>query len=121
VRFVEADLFSWQPDRRYDAVFFGFWISHVPLERFEAFWSLLSDCIEPDGQVLFVDDGHRTAAGLVHGEKSELVRRRLIDGSQFTIVKVPHEPEELQRRIGNLGWDVTVTRTSRPFYWGIAT
>src|SRR3954467_15922265 len=34
VRFVEADLFSWEPDRRYDAVFFGFWISHVPHEKF---------------------------------------------------------------------------------------
>src|SRR5687767_12154945 len=26
VRFVEADLFSWHPAGRYDAVFFGFWI-----------------------------------------------------------------------------------------------
>ena len=29
VRFVEADIFSWRPDRRYDAVWFGFWISHA--------------------------------------------------------------------------------------------
>src|ERR1700693_6032707 len=33
VRFIEADLFSWRPDRRYDVVFFGFWLSHVPLGR----------------------------------------------------------------------------------------
>ena len=26
VRFVQADLFSWEPDRRYDVVFFGFWL-----------------------------------------------------------------------------------------------
>jgi hypothetical protein len=57
----------------------------------------------------------------VHGEDSELVRRRLIDGSQFTVVKVPHEPEDLRRRIANLGWEVTVTGTSGPFYWGVAT
>ncbi|MGZ4231706.1 MAG: class I SAM-dependent methyltransferase [Solirubrobacteraceae bacterium] len=121
VRFVEADLFSWRPDRRYDAVFFGFWISHVPLERFEAFWSLVRDSVEPDGQVLFIDDAHRTAEELVHGEESALVRRRLINGSQFTVVKVPHEPMDLQRRIANLGWDVTVTGTSGPFYWDVAT
>ena len=30
VRFVRADLFDWVPDRRYDVVFFGFWLSHVP-------------------------------------------------------------------------------------------
>jgi SAM-dependent methyltransferase len=33
VRFVQADLFTWTPDRGYDVVFFGFWLSHVPLER----------------------------------------------------------------------------------------
>src|SRR5258708_4652878 len=30
VRFVQADLFTWKPDRRYDVVFFGFWLAHVP-------------------------------------------------------------------------------------------
>ena len=30
VRFVVANLFAWRPERRYDVVFFGFWISHVP-------------------------------------------------------------------------------------------
>jgi SAM-dependent methyltransferase len=30
VSFVLADLFAWRPERRYDAVFFGFWLSHVP-------------------------------------------------------------------------------------------
>ena len=30
VRFVEADLFTWEPDRQYDVVFMGFWLSHVP-------------------------------------------------------------------------------------------
>ena len=39
VRFVCADLFTWRPERRYDVVFFGFWLSHVPLERFAAFWA----------------------------------------------------------------------------------
>ena len=42
VRFVRADLFDWVPDRRYDVVFFGFWLSHVPPERFDAFWSLVA-------------------------------------------------------------------------------
>lgn len=32
VRFIQADLFSWKPDRQ-DVVFIGFWLPHVPLER----------------------------------------------------------------------------------------
>lgn len=36
VRFIEADLFSWRPDRLYDTVFFGFWLSHVPYDLFDS-------------------------------------------------------------------------------------
>ena len=39
VEYVEADLFAWQPSAQYDVVFFGFWLSHVPPERFDAFWA----------------------------------------------------------------------------------
>ena len=42
VRFLRADIFDWEPDRQYDAVFFGFWLSHVPLERFDSFWTLIA-------------------------------------------------------------------------------
>lgn len=71
---------------------------------------------------MFVDDAHRTAEELVRGAVSELIRRRPAERSQFTIVNVPHEPEDLQRRIASLGWDVTVTgKTSGPFYIGVAT
>jgi len=45
VRFIQADLFAWRPDRRYDVVFMGFWLSHVPAERFASFWSLVADCL----------------------------------------------------------------------------
>src|SRR5687768_12475841 len=60
VRFIQADLFAWQPDRRYDVVFFGFWISHVPLDRFESFWAMIADCLNPGGRVFFCDDAYRT-------------------------------------------------------------
>ena len=34
VTYVNADIFDWRPERRYDAVFFGFWLSHVPPVNF---------------------------------------------------------------------------------------
>ncbi len=30
VEYVLADLFDWRPEGRFDFVFFGFWLSHVP-------------------------------------------------------------------------------------------
>ncbi len=118
VTFVHADLFAWRPERRYDVVFFGFWLSHVPPERFEAFWALVADCLAPGGRVFFADDGYRTPDELIEGESSSTIRRRLTDGTAFRAVKVPHEPAELEQRLARLGWRISVTRTSGPFYWG---
>jgi demethylmenaquinone methyltransferase/2-methoxy-6-polyprenyl-1,4-benzoquinol methylase len=118
VRLLQADLFEWRPDRRYDVVFFGFWLSHVPLERFEDFWTLVADCLKPGGRVFFVDDAHRTTAELVEGGASSTVQRRLKDGSLHRLVKVPHRPAELEARLAEIGWRITVTQTSGLFYWG---
>jgi SAM-dependent methyltransferase len=118
VRFVEADLFAWEPDRRYDVVFMGFWLSHVPAERWESFWGLLAAALAPGGRVFFADDAYRTPDELVEGPASTTIQRRLPDGTAYRIVKVPHEPADLERRLRELGWDVTVTPTAGPFFWG---
>jgi demethylmenaquinone methyltransferase/2-methoxy-6-polyprenyl-1,4-benzoquinol methylase len=119
VRFVHADLFKWESDRRFDVVFFGFWLSHVPLDQFEPFWSRVDRWLEPGGRVFFVDDAHRTPEELVYGESSEVVQRRCEDGSAYRVVKVPHRPQELERRLDHLGWAITVVASPRePFYWG---
>ncbi len=119
VRFVEADLFSWEPDRRYDVVFFGFWISHVPDDRFESFWSMVAQALTPDGRVFFFDDNHRTEAELIEGAESPIVERRLNDGTAFRVIKIPYRASDLEQRLRHLDWDVTVTATPGPFYWGV--
>jgi SAM-dependent methyltransferase len=118
VRFVQADLFSWEPDRRYDVVFMGFWLSHVPARRFASFWALVAAALAPHGRVFFADDGYRTPAELIEGPASATIQRRTPDGTAYRIVKVPHEPAVLQRQLRDLGWDITITPTAGPFYWG---
>ena len=118
VRFIRADLFTWRPDRRYDVVFIGFWLSHVPGERFESFWSLVADCLKPDGRVFFADDAYRTQDELVEGPSSSTIRRQIPDGTAYRLVKVPHQPDDLETRLAELGWDIKVAATAGPFYWG---
>lgn len=118
VRFVCADIFRWKPDDRFDVVFFGFWLSHVPHERFGSFWALVADCLKPGGRVFFVDDNYRTPDELVEGAASSTIRRRLNDGTEHRAVKVPHQPAELEQWLAEIGWAVTVTPTTGPFYWG---
>lgn len=109
-------MFDWAPDGRYDVVFFGFWLSHVPLKRFDSFWSLVGDCLQPDGRVFFADDGLVTPDEVIDG--SHTIRRRLNDGTTHRVQKVSHEPAELEARLARLGWRIGVTRTAGPFYWG---
>jgi demethylmenaquinone methyltransferase/2-methoxy-6-polyprenyl-1,4-benzoquinol methylase len=118
VRFVGADLFEWRPDQRYDAVFFGFWLSHVPDQRFDSFWEAVSEALNPGGHVLFVDDSLRAEEELVYGVDSSIVRRTLSDGSRHRVVKMPHTPQSLKRRLGRLGWSFEMHDAS-PFFWGL--
>jgi demethylmenaquinone methyltransferase/2-methoxy-6-polyprenyl-1,4-benzoquinol methylase len=118
VRFVQADLFTWEVEGRYDVVFFGFWLSHVPLDRFDRFWAMVREALKPGGRVFFVDDNARTPEELVYGEESSVVERRLSDGTAYRAVKVPHQPADLQARLNRLGWDITVVTSGGPFYWG---
>ena len=117
-RFMQADLFTWRPDRLYDVVFMGFWLSHVPAERFESFWSLVADCLEPAGRVFFADDAYRTPDELVEGPSSSTIRRQVPGGTAYRLVKMPHRPADLERQLRQLGWDIKVTSTAGPFYWG---
>ena len=113
VRFIQADVFSWRPDRRYDVVFFGFWLSHVPAERFESFWPLIGDCLVPHGRVFFADDRHRTAEELIEGERSSTIQRRLNDGTAYRAVKVPHTASELELELLQAGERLVVVEARR--------
>jgi SAM-dependent methyltransferase len=121
VTFVRANVFEWRPGTRYDNVFFGFWISHVPLERFASFWSLVASALRPGGRVMFIDDAYRTDDELIEGPESSTIVRHLGDGSAYRAVKVPHTPEALEQRLAQIGWQFEVRRTSGPFFWGAGT
>jgi SAM-dependent methyltransferase len=118
VEFHRVDLFSWRPQRRYDAIFFGFWLSHVPSERFESFWATVAEALAPGGQVVFVDDGYRTEDELIYGPQSELIARRGERGERHVIVKADRTPSQLGERLAALGWAFEFDELG-PFFWGV--
>jgi SAM-dependent methyltransferase len=120
VRFEQADLFSWRPARRYDAVFFGFFLSHVPDERFARFWAAVGDAVAPGGHVLFVDDAYRAPDELVYGPESPVIMRHREGADGYRIVKMPHTSAGLAARLEQLGWSFAM-RDHGPFFWGVGT
>ena len=110
VEFIRADLFDWTPPRRYDTVFFAFWLSHVPPGRLAGFWAAVADMLAPRGRAIFVDDGPALAAseeGIADGPVPTVVRG-LDDGSRFRIVKVFHDAGTLTGDLTALGWSACV-------------
>ncbi|QJE94942.1 class I SAM-dependent methyltransferase [Luteolibacter luteus] len=122
VRYIEADVFKWQPDRMFDVVFFSFWLSHVPPERFEEFWELVRSCLAPGGRVFFVDSLRDSGSTAVNhdlpGEESTVSRRKLNDGREYQVYKVFYEPEDLAARLRALGWEFEVSQTASYFIRG---
>jgi SAM-dependent methyltransferase len=122
VRFVRADVFGWRPPRRYDTVFFAFWLSHVPPARFAAFWRTVADALAPGGQAVFVDNGPGEAAAedRLPGRDVPVVRRRLNDGSRYRVVKVFHDPGTLTADLAALGWSARIRPLGGAFIAGVA-
>lgn len=115
VEYVLADVFAWEPPRRFDVVFFSFWISHVPPGRFDAFWDLVDRALVLGGRAYLIDnevprdwyDGH-----------DGVTRRELADGRAFDIVKVYWSPEALEARLAPLGWRADLRSTGEFFVHG---
>jgi len=125
IEYLTANLFGWMPPRRFDTVFFSFWLSHVPPERFEAFWGLVGRALGPGGRAVFVDnqwiESATSLGGRLGDRDSTSVERQLNDGHWYRIVKVFHEPAELAQRLGGLGWEARITATAQYFIYGEAS
>lgn len=125
VEYLLADLFTWQPDRQYDACCFGFWISHIPLERLDSFLATVAGALRPGGKVFFVD-GRREPTSTANNHQlpevgEQVMTRKLNDGRAFQIVKNFFDPAALAARCAAVGLDVEVRETATYFMYGLGT
>jgi SAM-dependent methyltransferase len=121
VRFIQADVFSWRPPRRYDIVFFAFWLSHVPPSRLSDFWATVAAALAPDGKAIFIDQGPEgeREEEVLESEPIPAVLRRVDDGGRYRVVKVFHDAGALTRDLAAQGWSADIRRKGGDFI-GIA-
>ncbi len=113
-----------EPDRAVDAVFTGFWLSHVPRARLDVFLGIVRRWLRPGGTFAFIDSlpDPQSSAADHPAPADDASVRRLDDGRQFTIVKVYYEPAELEASLRRAGFaDARVTTTGRFFLTGVAS
>lgn len=124
VRYVQANIFEWQSEEKFDFIFFSFWLSHVPPERFEAFWQTVQQALAPNGRVFFIDSVHKKEATskdqVLPPQDGTVAKRKLKDGREFEIVKRFYDPEKLSQDLSNLGWSVKASQTEKFFIYAEA-
>jgi len=109
---VRADVFEWEPAEQFDLVFFSFWLSHVPEERFDEFWTVVRAALTPDARVFLVDSGTGDTAHTATDQAGWEETRTLSDGRTFRIVKRRWHPDELAERVRPLGFELDLHDTA---------
>lgn len=130
VGFVRADLFH-LPHREavFDFITLGFWLSHHPRQEYGRLFESILRPLRPGGRIWMIDNNPSTESAKNpvvdtddHG--NSLIRRRLENGSEFTILKNYFTTERLREVLepyfvidrlvyGRYYWSVVLSRPSR--------
>jgi SAM-dependent methyltransferase len=113
VQFMRADCTA-PPDlgRRHDALFAGFWWSHVPLQRLDGLLAASAAAVAPRALIAFLDNryvaGSSTAIARRDAQGNSYQLRTLGGGSTHEVLKNFPAESELIRRTVNSGWGANV-------------
>jgi len=112
-----------EPDRQVDALFTGFWLSHVPRARLDEFLSICRRWLKPGGIFAFIDSRRDpdSSAKDHPTPEDDLSLRKLNDGREYVIPKIYYEPSDLEQALVAAGFATSkVGTTSRFFLLGEA-
>lgn len=106
-------------DRAHDALFAGFWWSHVPLDKLDGFLTEISSKVKPGALIAFLDnryvEGSSTPVARTDAVGNTYQQRKLDDGSTHEVLKNFPDEGELIRRVSRHGWGAHVDLL--PHYW----
>jgi demethylmenaquinone methyltransferase/2-methoxy-6-polyprenyl-1,4-benzoquinol methylase len=115
------DLFTWQPDTEYDLVFFAFWLSHVPPNLLDAFLTKVNQSVRAGGQIFMIDSRFEPTSTannhLLENDGNIYKNRKLNDGQEFRIVKIFYQPDELQEKLKQAGFQAEIKMTDNYFIY----
>lgn len=105
--------------RSHDALFAGFWWSHVPLARMDLFIEKTTKSVAPGALVAFLDnryvEGSSTPLSRRDADGNSYQTRKLDDGSTHEVLKNFPSEGELIRRASRHGWGANVELLQH--YW----
>jgi ubiquinone/menaquinone biosynthesis C-methylase UbiE len=122
VKFEQVDLFAWQPDRTYDAVVMGFFLSHVPVEIEDAFMASVAKALVSGGKIFFADSRREPTSTApdqpLPDPSAQIMTRKLNDGRKFQVIKLYRSVAEMTDLFARHGMSVEVRETPNYFQYG---
>jgi demethylmenaquinone methyltransferase/2-methoxy-6-polyprenyl-1,4-benzoquinol methylase len=121
INYEQHDLFTWQPDRKFDIIFFSFWLSHVPPELLDSFLDKIRISLKKNGRIFFIDslpNNIATAHDQTFDKDNHINKRKINNGKEYDIIKVFYEPNELQRKFLEHGMKMSISKTANYFIYG---
>jgi ubiquinone/menaquinone biosynthesis C-methylase UbiE len=122
VSFQQGDAYAlpaWP--RKFDGCYAGFWWSHIPLARMDAFLGGLQKHLEPGATLVFMDnryvEGNSTPLSRKDADGNTYQTRRLADGSSHEVLKNYPDEAELRRRLAPHAGDFRFVQYD--YYWVI--
>lgn len=114
-----ANLFEWRPSTRYEGLFMGFFLSHVPRARLSEFWATIASALAPGGVVGVIDSRRAEESTardhVLPARGSEISERALDDGRMYRVVKNYYAPADHARAAAAAGIDLTATESAHFF------
>jgi ubiquinone/menaquinone biosynthesis C-methylase UbiE len=105
--------------QKFDAVFAGFWFSHIPLEKLPVYLSHLNSFLRPGARVIFLDnlyvEGNSTPLSERDAAGNTYQTRPLADGSTHKVLK--NYPTELELSGLVSAFSRQFSYTTWQYYW----
>jgi 2-polyprenyl-3-methyl-5-hydroxy-6-metoxy-1,4-benzoquinol methylase len=117
------DIFLWQPERPYDGIFLGYWLSHIPANLLDGFLKRMHWAVCPGGFMLILDSNPGARYAPWHGTETvdtEQELRSLANGETYRVVKRHMLPNELISRLKRAGFSARIDCTPEFFMHAIA-
>ncbi|MCX7221909.1 MAG: methyltransferase domain-containing protein [Burkholderiales bacterium] len=106
-------------EQKFDAVFAGFWLSHIPLEKLPGYLSYLNGFLKPGARVIFLDNlyvqGNSTPLSERDAAGNTYQTRPLADGSIHKVLK--NYPTELGLSDLVSSFSRQFSYTTWQYYW----
>ncbi len=120
VQFVIADAYSLHSiSRDYTAGFHGFWWSHIPRAKINAFLSIFHSKLTPGAKVVMIDNifvkGSSTPISRQDSNGNTYQLRRLDDGTEHEVLKNFPSDSDLHESLSDYATDIRIRRLH--YFW----